>query len=158
MPLRFSSAFPILPLAPRPWALVLSMMRRSHWGAGSYGGGCWLLVRIALFLPSSDQLLLQLRDFPGFLSPPPLSPFSPSFSPPSLLSCSSPYSYSLPSPPPSLFPAPFPPFRPWCSVFPLGTKSLGRRRVSRSKLLTICRRHLLSIEMILHVEWQCLVF
>ena len=48
------------------------------------------------------------------------------------------------------------PFLGSCS--PFGTTSSGRRRVLRLKLMTTCRRYLLSTEMLPRSEWQYLVF
>ena len=62
---------PILPLASRPWAPVLSMMRRSRGSVWPCGCGCWLLVGVACLLASFDPPSLSLRKFPGSLSPPP---------------------------------------------------------------------------------------
>ena len=41
--------------------------------------------------------------------------------------------------------------------FPLSTTSPDRRQDLRPKLITSCRRHLLSTEMLPRAEWQCLV-
>ena len=118
-------------------------MRRSRWGVRSRGCcGCWLLVGVTPLSRLSIPLL-PLRRFPGSLSSPPSSlfssPFPLPFSPPFLPSCSFPSSSSssFPSPPPYPFHHRF-----LLSVsgalFPLGTRSWGRRRIVRQKLLTTC--------------------
>ena len=169
--LRLFSALPVyVPHLPS-LTLALSQIRRSRWGVGSCGCGCWFLVGVARLLASSDPPLLPLCKYLGSPPPPPASlssspfslslllPFPLPFSPPSLPSCSSPYSPPLPP-----VPAPVPVFITVLSlpfVVPCsspGTTSLGKSRILHPNLLATCRRHLLSTEMMARTEWQCLVF
>ena len=118
---------------------------------------------------SSDPPLLPPRKFPGSLSlhlisilVPVLAPIhapvlTPVFSPiPTLVLIHILLPPSVPTPIPVPVTVSYFPFLVSCS--PLGTKSSGRRRVLRPKLLATCRRHLLSTEIMPCVEWQCLVF
>ena len=55
--------------APRPLALVLSMIRMSRRGLWACGFGCWSLVGVAPPLAAFDPPLLPLRKFPGSSHP-----------------------------------------------------------------------------------------
>ena len=152
---------PVLPLASRPWALVLRMMRRSRWGVRSCGCGYWLLVGVTPSLASSAPSLLFLRWFTGSLSPPSFSLFSSTFPLPFLPHpCLRARSRPCPRSRPHPVPVPVTVFS-LLSLgpgFPLGTTSSDRRRVLRPKLLATNKRHILSTEMMFRAEWRCLIF
>ena len=118
----FRSNGRVIYFSSRLWVLVLRLMRRSRWGVGSCGSGCWLHWLRPLyhvFGPTSTIARLSLSvPLLSILVPVPVLAPVP-FPPPSLSSCPFPFSLSFQSSLLSLFLSSGLPSRPWCPVLHL---------------------------------------